>query len=386
METIPRSLNLPEKSFFLFGPRGTGKSTWVQQVFPEATRLDMLQPDIFRTYCARPEQLREVAADAKAGQTVVIDEVQRVPALLAMVHSLMEENKNLRFILTGSSARKLKRAGVDLLGGRAVMRSLHPFLASELGARFDFSKALSHGLLPLAWEAPDPDDVLKAYASLYLREEVQMEGLVRNIGDFSRFLETASFSHASELNFSNLARECQIERKTAEGYMGVLADLLLGFFLPVFTKRAKRATTSHPKFYYFDAGVYRSLRPRGPLDRVEEIEGHALEGLVAQHLRAWNAYGGESNTLSFWRTRSGSEVDFVVYGPDGLWALEVKNTGKIRESDLKTLKSFQDDYPEAKCLFLYRGQERLKKGNILCVSVEEFLLQLKPGRLLDAEV
>lgn len=386
METIPRFLNIPEKSFFLFGPRGTGKSTWVKEVFPGALRLDLLQPDVFRAYSARPENLRDLVAGAKAVEAVVIDEVQKIPPLLAMVHSLMEERKGLRFVLTGSGARKLKRAGVDLLAGRALVRTLHPFLASELGKRFQFSRALEHGLLPLVWGSSEPVDVLKAYAALYIREEVQMEGLVRNIGDFSRFLEVASFSHASELNLSNLSRECEIERKTAEGYMSVMEDLLLGFFLPVFTKRAKRATSVHPKFYYFDAGVYRSLRPKGPLDRSEEIEGHALEGLVAQHLRAWNAYGGDKYTLSFWRTRSGTEVDFVIYGSGGFWGIEVKNTAKIRDEELKPLRSFVEDYPEAKGLFLYRGKDRLKKGNILCLPCEDFLVQLKPGRRLDAGV
>ncbi len=386
METIPRLLNAPEKSFFLFGPRGTGKSTWVRKTFPGAVRLDLLQADTFRTYSAKPETLRDLVAADEGPRTVVIDEVQKIPSLLEMVHTLMEERKNLRFILTGSSARKLKRAGVDLLAGRAVVRTLHPFLAFELGDGFHFAKALRDGLLPLVWESREPEDVLKAYAALYLREEVQMEGLVRNIGDFSRFLEAASFSHASELNLSNLSRECQIERKTAEGYMGVLEDLLLGFSLPVFTKRAKRATSARPKFYYFDAGVYRSLRPRGPLDRAEEIEGQALEGLVAQHLRAWNAYGGEKSALSFWRTRSGAEVDFVVYGPEGFWAIEVKNSGRIRDEELRPLQTFLEDYPEAKGLFLYRGKDRLKKGKVLCLPCEDFLRQLKPGRRLDAEI
>jgi predicted AAA+ superfamily ATPase len=313
----------------------------------------------------------------------VIDEIQKVPELLDMVHALIEENKERRFVMIGSSARKLRRAGVDLLAGRSAVRSLHPFMAAELGSRFDLARALTYGLLPLVWNSPDPEEVLSAYAALYLREEVQAEGLVRNIGSFSRFLEAVSFSQASVLNISSVARECEVERKVVEGYVGILEDLLLSFRIPVFQKRAKRKLSIHPKFYFFDAGVYRSLRPRGPLDRAQEIDGHALEGLVAQHLRAWISYRGGKDQLYFWRTLSGSEVDFVVYGPGGLWALEVKNTNRIREEDLKPLRAFQEDYPEGRTFFLYRGKERFRRHGILCLPCGEFLAHLRPGEFFD---
>jgi predicted AAA+ superfamily ATPase len=212
---------------------------------------------------------------------------------------------------------------------------------------------------------------------------VQLEGLVRNIGNFSRFLEAISFSHASLLNISNVARECQVERKVVDGYVDVLVDLLLGYRLPVFTKRAQRALIKHPKFYLFDVGVFRALRPKGPLDRSEEIEGQALEGLVAQHLRAWVDYSGREHALYFWRTRSGNEVDFVIYGEDGLFAIEVKNGARIHPKDLRSLKSFQRDYPESKAYLLYRGKERLLKKDILCLPCGEFLSGLRPGRWYD---
>lgn len=381
METISRFLKPPEKSFFLFGPRGTGKSTWVRQVFPDALRVDLLDPELFRAYSARPERLRELVHGNPARKVVFIDEIQKVPTLLPVVHALIEEKGGRQFVLTGSSARKLKRTGVDLLGGRALVRTLHPFMAAEVGTRFHVEKALQDGLLPLAWSAEQPDDTLKAYAALYVKEEVQMEGLVRNIGGFSRFLEAISFSHASLLSLSNVARECEIERKVVEGYVGILEDLLLGFRLPVFTKRAKREVSAHPKFYLFDAGVYRSLRPKGPLDRPQEIDGHALEGLVAQHLRAWIAYGNDAHALSFWRTRSGVEVDFILYGPSAFWAIEVKNSARVRDEELKGLRAFLQDYPECKTFFLYRGRERLKRHGILCLPFEEFLLQLYPKAL-----
>ncbi|OGH63415.1 MAG: ATPase, partial [Candidatus Lindowbacteria bacterium RIFCSPLOWO2_02_FULL_62_12] len=322
MEVINRFVSEAGQSFFLFGPRGTGKSTWVRRRFGAALRIDLLAPDVFREYSARPERLRELAAGNPRARVIVIDEVQKVPDLLGVVHGLIEEKRGLRFVLTGSSSRKLKRSGVDLMAGRAVIRTIHPFMAAELDNRFHFEKALRIGLLPLVWNSPDPAEVLKTYAALYVREEVQMEGLVRNVGNFSRFLEAVSFSHAAILNISNLSRECGVERKTVEGYVSILEDLLLGFRLPVFTKRARRAVSMHPKFFLFDAGVFRSLRPTGPLDRPAEIDGAALEGLVAQHLRAWIDYRRARNQLFFWRSRAGLEVDFVVYGPDGFLAIE----------------------------------------------------------------
>ena len=384
MEVISRFLQSPDRSFFLFGPRGTGKSTWTQAIFKGALRIDLLSAEAFRRYAARPERLRELIEANARVKEIIVDEVQKVPSLLPVIHALIEEKRGLIFIMTGSSSRKLKRTGADLLGGRAVVRAMHPFMAAELSSRFDLERALKYGLLPLVWEDKDPDDVLRAYAALYVKEEVQAEGLVRSVGNFSRFLETVSFSQAGVLNLSNVARECEVERKTAEGYLGILEDLLLAFRLPVFTKRAKRATSVHPKFYFFDAGVFRSLRPCGPLDRPQEIDGLALEGLVAQHLRAWNAYGGNRHQLSFWRTRSGVEVDFVIYGPEGFWAVEVKNADRVRDEDLRGLRALREDYPEAKALLLYRGGDRLKRHDILCLPCEEFLRGLVPGKHLAA--
>jgi len=343
-------------------------------------RIDLLDPAAFRNYSSHPEHLRELIDGSPKKKTIIIDEVQKIPALLDIVHSLIEEKRGLQFILTGSSARKLKRTGVDLLAGRAVMRTLHPFIAAELDKLFSLKKALQIGTLPLVMAAPESEDVLKTYAALYLKEEVQMEGLVRNIGNFSRFLETISFSHASVLNIANVSRESQIERKTAQSYVDITKDLLLSFDIPVFTKRAKRKLSSHSKFYFFDAGIFRSLRPKGHLDRPGEIEGAVLEGLVAQHLRAWIAYCSNDISLYFWRTRSGLEVDFIIYGAKEFTAIEVKNTYKIRPEDLKALRAFKQEYPKAQALFLYRGLERLKKQDILCLPIEEFLMNLRPGK------
>jgi predicted AAA+ superfamily ATPase len=375
---IPRFFEAPKRSFFLFGPRGTGKSTFLKQQYPEALWIDLLKPDVFRTYAARPERIIELVHGNPEKKIIIVDEVQKVPDLLSAVHSLIEEKKGKTFILTGSSARKLKRTGVDLLAGRVLLRTMHPFLLSELPALPAFGDILRYGLLPIAVTSPDPQDVLNTYVSLYVREEVQAEGLVRNIGSFSRFLEAVSFSHASVLNISNVARECGVERKIVEGYVQILEDILLAFKMPVFSKRAQRAMISHSKFYFFDTGVFQNLRPKGPLDRPEEIAGAALEGLVAQHLRAWNAYRGSPYEMFFWRSRRGVEVDFVLYGKGGIYAIEVKNTNRIRPEDLRALNEFRKDYPKSKTIFLYRGEDKIMVDRVLCLPCETFLRKLLP--------
>ena len=290
MAYLPRLRAVPDRSFFLFGPRGTGKTTWLRERLPDALFINLLRPDTYRELAARPERLRELVMGSGGKRDVVVDEVQRVPELLHVVHDLLEGQGAPRFVLTGSSARKLRRGGVDLLAGRASVETLHPFMAAEL-PDFDLDRALDRGILPLVVDSRDPASALAAYAGLYIEQEVQAEALVRNVGAFARFLEAVSFSHASVLNVSNVARESQANRKTVEGYLAVLEDLLLAFRIPVFTKRAQRSLTAHPKFFWFDAGVFVAMRPAGPLDRPEEIGGAALEGLIAQHLRAWLAYG-----------------------------------------------------------------------------------------------
>lgn len=378
METIERHITSPKGSFFLFGPRGTGKTTWLHAAFPKATWVNLLDAETFRIFSARPERLRELVGPL-AGQHVIVDEVQRIPELLPVIHDLIESQggKNV-FVLTGSSARKLRRTGADMLAGRAVVLQMHPFTAAELGNRFDLNTALKIGMVPVCVGASDPLATIRSYVAVYIQEEVRQESLVRNIGDFNRFLEVASFSHGAELNASNIARECAIGRRGVEGYIGILDDLLVAFKVPPFTKRAERAPGGHSKFYFFDAGVYRSLRPSGPLDKPEEIDGPALEGLVAQHLRAWISHNDHADKLYYWRNYSGSEVDFVVYGGRSFAAIEVKNSVRIRSEDLKGLKSFLGLYPKAAGLVLYRGSERLMVDKIMCEPVTSFLPRLRP--------
>lgn len=387
MEILSRFLKLPERqSFFLFGPRGTGKTQFLRQNFKQCLYLNLLLPQEFARYSARPELLISwVEGNLPiSGQrlTIIVDEVQKVPALLSVVHELLERpfGKNLQFILTGSSSRKLKSMGADLLAGRALSLQFHPFLAKELGSHWNLDQALQMGTLPVVLASEDPSASLSAYIGTYLKEEVLQERLVRNLESFARFLEVLSFSQGSPLNVSSMSREASVGQKTAEGYIEIIQDLLIGSKLTVFQKKAKRELSSHPKFYYFDCGVFRSLRPVGPLDEPHQIEGQVLETLVYQHLRAWLSYQNDSsNGIYYWRTRSDVEVDFVLYGKNLFSAIEVKNSSRIRVEDLKGLRTFGEDYPQAKLIFLYRGSKReLHYGNIACLPVDGFLKGLDP--------
>ncbi|MDY6825035.1 MAG: DUF4143 domain-containing protein [Thermodesulfobacteriota bacterium] len=374
-----RFFRAPAGSFFVFGPRGTGKSTWLKKMFPGAYVVDLLDDAVFRDYVAHPERIKQAVAANPDADCYIIDEVQKVPALLDSIHGLIQEDVSRQFILTGSSARKLRRGGVNLLAGRALLTHFNPFMAAELGEDFKLEKGLKNGLVPLVVSADDPVKTLETYIALYLKEEVKQEALVRDVGAFARFLEAISFSHGSVLNLSNIARECNVTRKIVENYLSILEDLLLGYKLPVFTRRARRAMTAQPKFYFFDAGVFHQLRPKGPLDSPDEVGGIALEGLVLQHLKAWCDYTDSPVECYFWRSRGGAEVDFVLYGEHHFYAIEVKNAKQIHPRSLRSLKTFSSDYPEAAALLLYRGKEKLVVDGILCLPIEDFLLQLIPG-------
>ncbi|MCY4026947.1 MAG: ATP-binding protein [Acidobacteria bacterium] len=378
----PRMLAPPTggQSLFLFGPRGTGKTTWLKQRFPEALYLDLLDHALYLDLLARPERLRELIPPRHDGW-IVLDEVQRVPLVLNEVHRLIESDGR-RFILTGSSARSLRRRGVNLLGGRARTLRMYPLTAAEAGSDFSLERALVRGQLPSVYRQPDPERYLASYVESYLRQEVIEEGRTRNLAAFSRFLESASFSQAAPLNVAEVAREVGVDRKTAAGYFDLLEDLLLATRVPVFARQAKHGMRSRPKFFLFDAGVYRTIRPRGPLDRPEEIDGAALETLVHQELRAHIAYRSLDLDLFTWRTASGAEVDLVAYGGGGLFAFEVKRSRRVRPADLRGLTQLKGDYPMARCVLLYGGDRREYRDGIEIVPVAEALAD--PGALLQA--
>ena len=352
-----RLLQAPSKqSIFLFGPRGVGKTAWTRKQLPNALFFDLLDHPTYTQLLAAPQRIGDRIPQSYKGW-VVVDEIQRVPEVLNEVHRLIE-SRRLRFVLTGSSARKLRRRGVNLLAGRALTRHLHPLTALELGKDFDLRRALRWGCLPLACTSQKPQDYLNSYAATYLREEVQQEGFARNIGAFGRFLEAASFSQGNVLNMAAVARECAVSAKVVEDYFSILEDLLIAVRLPIFTKHAKRRLIAHPKFYYFDAGVFQAIRPRGPLDAPEQIHGAALETLFLQQVRALNDYRDLGYRLHYWRTAAGDEVDFVLYGERGLRAFEVKMAQRIGPDDLRGLLRFRADFPQAKAHLLYLGNRR----------------------------
>ncbi len=366
------------KSFFLFGPRGTGKTTWLKHRLPEALFVNLLQSEYYNRLSANPGHLRQLIPPDHTGWTV-IDEVQRIPALLNEVHDLIEA-RGLVFVLTGSSARTLRRSGVNLLAGRALTYRMHPVTAVEQREAFNLRDSVQLGHLPARFSESDPAKYLKDYVQTYLREEVMQEGLTRNIGHFAHFLEVASFSQGATTNTSAVAREANIERSVAENYFSILEDLLIAVRLPVFSRKAKRKLVSQKKFYFFDAGVFRAIRPVGPLDSDAEIDGPALETLVLQELRAVNDYHDHGYQISFWRTRNGLEVDFVLYGPRGLLAIEIKRSTQIQPKDTRALREFKKDYPPAKCLVFYGGPSPVYMDDVTVLPVEHALRNL--GQIL----
>lgn len=366
-----RLLKVPKKSFFLLGPRSTGKTTWVESHFGSALKFDLLEAETYTRFLAEPGRLG-ASIPEKHQDWIVIDEVQRVPELLNEVHRLIEKKK-YRFVLTGSSARKLRRGGVNLLAGRALTHSFFPLTASELGKDFKLRHALQFGMLPPVWNEEKPKAFLQSYIKTYLREEIQEEGLTRNLPAFSRFLEAATFSQGAVLNISNVARDCSVERKVVEDYFSILEDLMLGVRLPVFSRHAKRKLIQRSKFFYFDAGVYRHLRPQGPLEIESEISGPALETLVFQELRALNHYLELDFEIFFWQTTNAREVDFILYGPKGLIGIEVKCSPTFRESETEGLALFKKDYPMARLFFLYGGAKHFHHEGIEVVPITEFV-------------
>jgi predicted AAA+ superfamily ATPase len=375
---ITREVLLPDGSCFLLGPRGTGKTMMLKKRFDSALYLDLLDPMRYRTLLANPNHLIELTDALDPGSVVIIDEIQKIPQLLDVVHLILEKKRSLRFLLTGSSARKLRSSGPDLLAGRAIEVRMPPFTADELvqaGVKCSLQQMLRHGMIPVVVDSATPGRTMATYVNLYLREEVLQEGLARRVDDFARFLEAISFSHGAQLNISNVARECQVARKTVEGYVGILKDLLIAHLVPVFDKRAKRQLASHPKFYFYDTGLFRELRPAGPLDRSEEIEGAALEGLVFQHLVAWcDRHLDSSHRIYFWRTKSGSEVDFVIYGSSVFLAVEVTNSAVIRPKDLRAIRTLLADYSQCKGIMLYRGSDTFVRDGITIMPIEQALI------------
>ncbi|MGB4549497.1 MAG: DUF4143 domain-containing protein [Syntrophales bacterium] len=309
---IPRLLKRPDRSFFLFGPPGTGKSTWLQEVLPGAPRFDLLDASLFLELSRDPHRLEALIGNRPSGTWVVLDEIQKVPQLLDEVHRLME-TRRWRFALCGSSARKLRRGGANLLAGRALTLSMESFSAVEVGKAFGLDRALNWGLLPFVHNEPkDAADILAAYVNTYLKEELQAEGLIRNAPPFIRFLSVAGQINGQIVNAQNIAREAAVARSTVDTYFSILMDTLLGHRLPAWRPGIKVREAAQPKFYWFDPGVARAAAGllREPADRI--WQGYALETLIYHELRVYNEISRKHRPISYYRTPAGSEIDFVI--------------------------------------------------------------------------
>lgn len=372
-----RILKLPldgNNSIFLFGPRGTGKTSYLKEYLKDFLYFDLLDFGVYGPLHADPSRLENLI-DPNYKGWIVIDEVQRIPELLNEVHRLIERKK-FKFVLTGSSARSLRKAGTNLLAGRALTYKMYPLIIQELGDQFNLEHVIKYGLLPSVINHPDPKKYLESYVQTYIREEVVQEGLTRNVGAFARFLEVASFSQGQVLNVSEISRELGINRLMVANYFDILDDLLLSSRITAFAQRAKRKVIAHHKFYFFDVGVYRTLRPMGPLDSVEEAEGAALETLFLQSLAAVNDYYECGYKIHFWRTQSGEEVDFVIYGTRGFYAFELKRSATITSKSLKGLKTFGEEYPEAQLYIIFLGKQKEYHGNVTAIPLIEALREL----------
>ena len=382
MAMIPRALRLPKppgETFFLWGARQCGKSTLLRQTYPGVPWLDLLKAEVFRRYSTRPELLREELE--QSGETfVVIDEIQKVPALLDEVH-LLHENRGIAFALCGSSARKLRRGHGNLLGGRADRLALYGFSAHELGPGFDLNRMLNHGGLPRMYAAEHPARRLDAYVSDYLKEEVLAEGLVRHLPPFSNFLQVAALGDTQQVNFTNIGRELGVSRETVRGYYGILVDTLIGEMLPPFRLRPKRRVVAADKFYFSDVGVVNFLAQRGPLTPRGELYGKAFENWVLHELRCYNAYRERHARLAYWRLSSGLEVDFIVNSLD--CGIECKSSERVGEHDLKGLRELAREYPQVKrrVVVCREPGERRTADRIEILGTEAFVKRLWAGEL-----
>ena len=339
---LKRILNPPSQSFFLLGPRGTGKSTWLRALFPDAHLIDLLSEATYQGLLANPASLANQLRAVHPGKWVIIDEVQRLPALLNEVHRFIEQ-KRLKFVLCGSSARKLKRSDVNLLAGRALNRSMHPFVPEELGESFDVDNALQFGLMPIVWDSVEKSETLTAYAQLYLKEEIQAEALVRNLSGFARFLPIAALYQGQALNVSNIAREAGIARTTVVGYLDILEETLLCFRLPAFEAKMRVRERKLPKWYWCDPGLVRAIkRSSGVL--IPEETGALFEGLVAQLLRAYIDYRRIFDVMYYWAPAGSvkTEVDFILLRNREFVAVEVKSGRVFSKRWCRGLRAIAD--------------------------------------------
>lgn len=377
-----RDLQPPEASFFLLGPRGTGKTTWIRAHFPQAASYDLLRAEEALRFARDPGAFGRECRALPAEAWIVVDEVQRVPALLDEAQQLMSERRQ-RFVLSGSSARKLRRGGANLLAGRAEVKHLFPFTSRELGYQRELEDTLEHGLLPLAVETPRPRAFLKAYVETYLQEEVQAEALVRRIGSFTRFLEVAARLNGQVVNVSGVARDAEVARPTVQDFFQILVDTLLASWLPAWRSKKTVKQVQHPKFFLFDCGVARHLAGYGHLQVHPEERGFLFETFLLHELRAYLHYRELDYPVSYWRTHDGAEVDFVIETPSGPVALEAKSGARWDRGFGSGLERFRREHPQLRAAFgVYAGSRAQLADGLRVLPWKAFLKELWNGAIV----
>ena len=380
---IARLLQRPRTSCFLFGPRGTGKSTWIGQHFAGARIYDLLDTSEALRLAREPVTLFREVEGLAPGTWVVIDEVQRVPELLDEVHRLIE-TRRLRFVLSGSSARKLRRGGANLLAGRAAVEHLYPLVSAERSFQVNLDGALRHGTLPLAVTGDDPAAYLTAYAETYLQEEIRAEALTRSVGGFSRFLEIAARQNGQVTNVAAISRDAAVSRSTVQNYFEILIDTLIGNWLPAWKLKRSTKQVAHPKFYLFDCGVARALSGRIAYPPSQEERGSLLETLLIGEVRAHVAYAKLRYPLYYWRTHDGVEVDLLCETGDGFVAVEMKASNRWDRRYNRGLNRIREELgaEQVTCYGVYEGERPASWGGVQVLPALDFLKLLWNGEVM----
>jgi len=376
-----RRLKLEETlddSTFLWGARQVGKSTLLETLFPSARYYDLLKSDEFERFFRRPSLLREELMNSDHRDLVIIDEIQKIPQLLDEVHWLIK-NKQIRFILCGSSARKLMRYGANLLGGRALRTVMYPLVSAEI-PDFDLMHAINNGMIPRHYTIKNPERRLQAYIGDYLNEEIRAEALSRNLTLFTRFMEIAAQSSGEMIVYNNIAQDCGVSSPTVKEYFNILEQTMIGYLIPGFSASSKRKTIAAPKFYFFDVGIVNYLLKRKNIEQGTAVFGHAFEQLLMQEIIAYLGYSLSSEKISYWRTTSGYEVDCII--GQGRVAIEFKSADEVKSRHTKGLKAFQEDYPQTKAIIVSMDKYRRELNGIEVIPIIDFLTDLWNGRII----
>lgn len=367
-------------SAFLWGARQVGKTTWLQTKYPDARVYDLLRPSEFARLLRHPEILSEELADFGEDDTVIIDEIQKLPILLDEVQSLIQR-KNIRFILSGSSARKLKRLGTNLLGGRATREQMFPLVSAEI-PDFDLIRAVNNGMIPRHYMVQNPQERLRGYIGVYLNEEIREEALTRNLKSFSHFLEVAAQCDGEMVVYKNVAQDCGIDYRTVKDYFSILEDTLIGYLIPGFTGTAKRRSIAAPKFYFFDVGIANYLMKRRNLQPGSDDFGHAFEHFIVQELIAYLGYHHAEERLTYWRTAGGHEVDAII--GDGRVAIEIKSSEEVKSRHTRGLKAFGEEYPDARLIVVSLDKYKRTMNGVEVFPALDFLKALWAGEIIQS--